>query len=112
MDRIETFVNLIPIGEENAISRKYLVTKCLQAGLIEVHQRDKDRAMRNILEKAKIDWAICNNGKGYFRPMKKDSASLYKAMKTAKNRMLTEYKGYKSMSKLYEDFRADRKEYQ
>lgn len=67
-DIIEEFVNLIPYGNENAIKRKLLVQKCIAHGLINMDLKDADRAMRLILKAAKIDYAICNIGQGYFRP--------------------------------------------
>lgn len=71
-DIIEEFMSLIPYGNENAIGRKLLVQKCMTYDLIGRKLKDPDRAMRELLKKAKKDYAICNIGKGYFRPTDKD----------------------------------------
>lgn len=45
-EREQTFciADLIPIGRDNAISRKLLTDKCISAGLIDKNISDKDRA--------------------------------------------------------------------
>ena len=64
-------VDFIPIGKENAIKRKRLTELCYRYGLIgEV--KDKDRAMRKLINEAGQRVAIVNNsdGDGYFIPNK------------------------------------------
>ena len=60
-------VNLIPVGRDNAISRKELLRACVTAGLVKSKQND--RAMRELIKKARMDYVILNlsNGKGYYR---------------------------------------------
>lgn len=59
-DNIIDIATIIPIGHENAVSRKYLVTK---TGL-------KDRAIRKAIEIS--DAPIINLGYGYFIPDEND----------------------------------------
>ena len=47
-----SIIDFIPVGRENAISRKMLIAKCVDAGLIDKNTSDKDRAMRRLVEKA------------------------------------------------------------
>ena len=73
---VEAFISLIPFGEENAVNRKFLTYLCKESGLIDENSKDPDRAMRKLLQTAKIDYAICNAGKGYFRPLPKNMHTL------------------------------------
>lgn len=67
-----SIIDLIPIGKENAISRKMLTAKCVGCGLIADSIKDKDRQMRHLIEIARksTNTAILNNsdGEGYFIP--------------------------------------------
>ena len=67
-----SIIDLIPIGKENAISRKMLTAKCVGYGLIADSIKDKDRQMRHLIEIARksTNTAILNNsdGEGYFIP--------------------------------------------
>ena len=67
-----SIIDLIPIGKENAISRKMLTAKCVGYGLIADSIKDKDRQMRHLIEIARksTDTAIINNsdGEGYYIP--------------------------------------------
>lgn len=66
---IKDFIELIPIGNENAISREALTKVCDDLGLIEPDAVDKDRAMRQLVEKAKQETVIISKySGGYFRP--------------------------------------------
>ena len=62
-----TIADLVPVGRENAISRKMLTQLCVQNSLIDDSVKDKDRAMRNLLEKDRRDFVILNlsTGEGY-----------------------------------------------
>lgn len=54
------FIDYIPYGKENAVSRREL---CDKTGL-------PDRLMRKEIERARKDYAILNiDGSGYFRPL-------------------------------------------
>lgn len=65
-----SIVDLIPIGKTNAIKREELMLKCVEVGLIAESIADKDRKMRKLIEKAKLDYSITNDGDGagYYRP--------------------------------------------
>ena len=62
-----TVADLIPVGRDNAISRKSLVSLCVEHELIEDSVKDKDRAMRLLIQKDRKDFVILNlsNGDGY-----------------------------------------------
>ena len=107
-DLVEKFMKFIPYGEENAIDRTVLTRVCVCHGLIDEHTKDKDRAMRSLLQKAKIDYAICNTGKGYFRPTKEDVLALKRCITKEKSRVQSTCFSINTMEKLYEDFRSER----
>jgi hypothetical protein len=51
-----TIADLIPVGRENAISRKMLVALCVDQGLVAPTIKDKDRAMRLLIQRDRIDY--------------------------------------------------------
>lgn len=61
-------VDYIPLGSENAVSRREL---CLRTGL-------DDRTMRDDIEKARGHCAICNDqdGRGYYIPRLKEGLDI------------------------------------
>lgn len=66
---IFSIIELIPVGYDNAISRAQLTRLCDEFGLIDADVVDKDRAMRSLLSKAKLDWAILSREDGgYYQP--------------------------------------------
>ena len=72
-----TIIDYIPIGRDNAISRKQL---CTITGL-------PDRPMRHEIEKARKDYAILNiDGSGYFRPADGESDLIQKWLRQERNR--------------------------
>lgn len=103
-DIVDIFIGLIPFGEENAINRKVLTQTCITIGLIDKEHKDADRAMRDIMHKAKIDYAICNNGKGYFRPLPKDVHTLKICLEKERSRMISINSSFKTLERLYEDY--------
>ena len=107
-DIIEEFMRLIDYGSENAISRKLLVQKCVAAGLIDKDLKDKDRAMRNMMSKAKIDYAICNIGKGYFRPTKMDKPYIDRFVAEREKQARSIFKSIDSVKKIQADIKAGR----
>lgn len=74
VDKIDIFMSFLGFGKENAVKREDLTSKCVEAGLIGRNAKDKDRAMRNILKRAKADYSITNDGDGvgYYRPTQKE----------------------------------------
>ena len=107
-DIIEEFMRLIDYGSENAISRKLLVQKCVAAGLIDKDLKDKDRAMRNMMSKAKIDYAICNIGKGYFRPTPRDKPYIDRFVAEREKQARSIFKSIASVKKIQADIKAGR----
>lgn len=81
------FAELIPEGRKNAISRKLLTEKAVTYGFIDRNRKDKDRAMRLLVKKARIDWTILNlsNGDGYYRPTHEDSLELRRYIRQEEN---------------------------
>jgi len=66
---VTSIIDLIPLGFSNAISREELTRLCDEFGLIEPDTVDKDRAMRQLMRKAKREVAILSRQfGGYFRP--------------------------------------------
>ena len=109
-----TISDLIPIGRENAISRNTLTQKCVQNNLIDKSIKDKDRMMRNLINKDRIDFVILNlsNGEGYYRPTKEDLQELSKYIKQEENRAKSSFRNLKKARALYEDFKHGRLEVQ
>lgn len=107
-DIIEEFMNLIPYGNENAIKRKMLVQKCKANGLIDMDLKDPDRAMRLLLDKAKIDYAVCNIGQGYFRPTVKDKPYIDRFVAERRRQAISILDGIKPVEKLQADIKSGR----
>lgn len=88
VDKVDVFVELLGFGSENPVKRSELVLKCIDAGIVNPDTKDPDRAMRNILERARIDYAILNDGKEYYRPTARDRERLAKNNAREKSRAL------------------------
>lgn len=105
-----SIADLIPVGRENAISRKLLADKCVSAGLIDKNISDKDRAMRRLLEKARLDYTILNisDGNGYYRVSREDLQDLQRYIRQEDNRAKAAFRNHALTKKLYEDYKAGR----
>lgn len=103
-----TIVDLIPIGRDNAISRDYLVTLCVQNGLVDDNKNpeSKDRAMRRLLEKSRLDYTILNlsNGEGYYRPSREDLQDLQKYIRQEESRAKATFRNISNAKALFEDY--------
>lgn len=104
---IFSIIDLIPIGMENAISRKQLTKLCLDCGLIDLDSVDPDRDMRRLIQKAKLDWAILSlpNG-GYYQPnvnKAEDIAALRKYAKREEKRAVSIFKTLKKARAVLDD---------
>lgn len=110
VDKIEIFAELIPKGKENAIKRTDLILRCVGAGLIGVDTVDKDRSMRNLLAKARMDYSITNNGdgSGYYRPTKEDYQNLRKNNNRENKKAISTLGGLKTNKAIAEDYRVGR----
>ena len=101
-----TVADLIPEGRENAISRTLLTEMCVANGLIDKKAKDKDRTMRNLIEKARVDWTILNRADagGYYRPTYEDLLDLKRYIRQEENRGKAIFKNIQNAKKLYEDY--------
>lgn len=105
-----TIADLIPVGRDNAISRKMLVTLCVFHGLIDDEVKDKDRAMRLLIQKERMDHVILNlsNGDGYYRVSKDDVQDLQRYIRQEEKRAKAAFKNLKMARALYEDYKSGR----
>ena len=105
-----TIADIIPEGRENAISRAMLTAKCVRYELIDKKTKDKDRAMRNLVNKARIDWTILNlsDGDGYYRPTHEDLLELRRYIRQEENRGKAVFKNLQNAKRLYEDLMKGR----
>ena len=111
-DKLEVFISLLGHGKENAIKRSDLVERCVGAGLIDVDTKDKDRSMRKLMARAKIDFniQITNDGKGegYYIPTYRESIQLAKNNKREDRKAVSIFAGNKGNKALAEDYRNER----
>ena len=100
-----TVADLIPVGRDNAISRKALVSLCVEHELIEDSVKDKDRAMRLLIQKDRKDFVILNlsNGDGYYRISKDDMQDLQRYIRQEEKRAKSSFRNIKLARALYED---------
>lgn len=109
-DKIDIFMSFFTPGKENAIKRDDLTQKCVDAGLIGVDVIDKDRAMQNLLKRAKMDYSITNDGdgKGYYRPTKEEAARFEKNHNRERKKGISTLVGEKYNGATIEDFKHGR----
>lgn len=114
-DKVEVFISLLGHGKENAIKRSDLVERCVGAGLIGKDVKDKDRAMRNLIARAKIDFniQITNDGKGegYYIPTFRESIQLAKNNKREDKKAVSIFRNNKGNKALQEDYKTERIKY-
>lgn len=105
-----TIADLIPVGRENAISRKILTQLCVQHGLIDESVRDKDRAMRILIQKDRRDFVILNlsTGEGYYRVSREDMQDLQRYIRQEESRAKASFRNVQLAKALYEDYKYDR----
>ena len=105
-----TIIDLIPTGRENAISRDYLVTLCVQHGLVKENLKDKDRAMRDLVGEARKKYVVLNlsDGNGYYRPTLKEFLDLQRHIRQIRSRINKEEERLKPELALYEDYKRGR----
>ena len=111
-DKVEIFISLFTPGKENAIKRNDLTQKCVEAGLINLDTVDKDRVMRKLLERAKLDYNIKitndGDGEGYYIPTPKESMQLARNNKREDKKAVSIFRNNKGNKALSEDFRTER----
>lgn len=105
-----TIIDLIPTGRDNAISRDYLVTLCVQHGLVKENLKDKDRAMRDLVGEARKEYVVLNlsDGNGYYRPTLKEFLDLQRHIRQIRSRINKEEERLKPELALYEDYKRGR----
>lgn len=105
-----TIIDLIPVGKNNAISREALTEMCVSRRLINPNMADKDRAMRRLLEKARMECTILNisDGNGYYRVSKDDLTDLQRYIRQEDHRAKSSFRNHTLARKLYEDYKSDR----
>lgn len=105
-----TIADLIPIGRENAISRKMLVALCVDQGLVAPTIKDKDRAMRLLIQHDRTDYTILNlsDGDGYYRPSAADLLYLQQYIRQEEKRAKAVFRSLKQAKRLYEDYKKGR----
>ena len=104
------FVDLIPIGRDNAINRQLLTQKAVFYGLIDKNAKCPDRLMRRLLEKTRLDFIILNlsDGNGYYRPSRDDLMDLNRYIRQEESRAKATFRNLSMAKKLYADYRAER----
>ena len=111
IDKVEEFIKLLQYGKENAIKRNDLTEKCVLAGLIDSETKDKDRAMRKLMHKAKVDYniKITNDGKGegYYIPTFKEYRELAKNNKREDKKAVSIFRSQKGNKQLEEDYKTE-----
>lgn len=111
-DKIDVFVGLFTPGKENAIKRDELTQRCVGAGLIGIDVKDKDRAMRNLLARVKVDYNVQitndGDGAGYYIPTFKESVQLARNNKREDKKAISTLKGNKGNKALYDDYQHGR----
>ena len=112
VDKVEEFIKLLQYGKENAIKRNDLTERCVLAGLIGDETKDKDRAMRKLMQRAKIDYniKITNDGKGegYYIPTFKEYRELAKNNKREDKKAVSIFRSQKGNKQLEEDYKTER----
>lgn len=105
-----TIIDLIPVGRDNAISRDYLVTLCVQHGLVKENLKDKDRAMRDLVGEARKEYVVLNlsDGNGYYRPTLKEFLDLQRHIRQIRSRINKQEERLKPELALYEDYKRGR----
>lgn len=111
-DKIDTFIGLFTPGKENAIKRDELTQRCVGAGLIGNDVKDKDRAMRNLIARVKVDYNVRitndGDGEGYYIPTLKESVQLARNNKREDKRAITTFKNNRGNKALSEDYQHGR----
>lgn len=105
-----TIIDLIQVGRENAISRDYLVALCVQHGLVKENRKDKDKAMRDLIEELRNECVVLNlsDGNGYYRPTLNEYLDLQRHIRQTKSRIKKQQAWLKVEEALYEDYKRGR----
>lgn len=83
--------DLIPFGFANAISRRELVKKAMDTGLVETSVYSADRQVRLLMQKAKESGTVIlhKTGGGYYQPTNEDMLQIRKYISQTKGMAFT-----------------------
>ena len=113
-DKVDILISFFTPGKENALTREDLVSKGEAAGLVNPSSefKNKDRAMRKLIAKAKLDYniQITNDGDGecYYIPTPKESVQLARNNKREDKKAISTFKNNKPNKALEEDYKHNR----
>lgn len=103
----DSIARLIPFGKKNAISRKILTAKCVDAGLLKSRFKDADRGMRRLIAEARFAGTpilYSEDGSGYYRPTKEETAELRAFVKAEERRAKAIFGSLKSAKEQLKDY--------
>lgn len=105
-----SIANFIPSGSANAITRKMLISKCVDSGLIDKSIVFKDRMARRLIQKERLNCVILNlsDGNGYYRPTHDDLLDLQRFIRQEENRAKEIFRNISLAKKLCEDYKSGR----
>lgn len=92
-------IDFIPMGRENAISRKRLTELCVENDLIDTNK--KRQRQRN---------EIAPSEGGYYRPSREDLQELSRYIRQEEKRAKSIFKDVKRAKRLFEDYKLGRLE--
>lgn len=104
-------IDLIQYGKDNAISRRMLLTRCFEEGIIDRKHRDPDREMRRLMSEARFSGKpilYSVEGSGYFRPTEKEIADLRAYVKAEEGRAKAIFANLKSAKAVLDDLEHGR----
>lgn len=99
-----SLIDLIPYGKGHAVPRKALVKLAEIYGLIPDGQKDKDRYVRKLIQKAREDNVIiCKPNGGYYIPDEDDATELAEYIATEHSRALAIHSDLVMARRVFED---------
>lgn len=105
-DSVDMFVAILPHGADNAIKRADLTKVCVVLGLVNEKCKDKDRAMRHLLHRARLGCCILSLPTGgYYRPTKEEADQIRRRNEQERKRAINTFAATKYDGQLYEDYR-------
>lgn len=103
------FIDLIPEGRDNAISREELIRNACLCGFVPESVKDRDRFVRSLISKARRDYVILNKCQGgYYRCGMEDLQDLQRYIRQEEHRAKATFKNITKARALYEDYRTGR----
>lgn len=100
------FIDLIPIGKENKISRHTLISKFSEVMNIPI--TSAEREFQRWLSEVRKNAVVISSGSGYYRPRKTDVDDIEKYIAKEKHRMICVNQNLKYAEKYLADLKARR----